>query len=188
MISDNLGRRCSTPIKDWHREEALVPVRTKHHQCLGCLTETKVPGKNTVVRTAITFMAELSRLLAWAISFESRATSMLRVLSCCAMRLKSYEHQSPLQVVRRSQPTTFCCACNLPSMAPYVCMCFNVLSAILTRSIRRIVDSSVPGGFTEDGPVKHEYTKSWSIVAFRIKLRMSTNRQVSAPRSCASAR
>jgi len=41
-----------------------------------------VPGKKIVVKKAIIFIAELSRLLAAAISFESRATSMLRELSC----------------------------------------------------------------------------------------------------------
>lgn len=51
------------------------------------LMEIKAPGKIMVVRTAMTFIVELSRLLAAAISFESRATSILRALSCCATRL-----------------------------------------------------------------------------------------------------
>lgn len=53
------------------------------------LTAMKAPGKKSVVSTAMTFIAELSRLLAAAISLESRATSMLRELSCCDIRLNN---------------------------------------------------------------------------------------------------
>jgi len=47
----------------------------------GVLTETKVAGRKTVVRMAIIFMDELSRLLAAASSFESAAMLMFRLLS-----------------------------------------------------------------------------------------------------------
>jgi hypothetical protein len=46
-----------------------------------------VPGKKTIVNKAMVFMAELSRLLATAIAFESRAISMFNLLSRYAMKL-----------------------------------------------------------------------------------------------------
>jgi hypothetical protein len=52
------------------------------------LTAMNVPGRKTVVSTATIFMAELSRLLAAAISLESLASPMLTMPSICAMRLK----------------------------------------------------------------------------------------------------
>ena len=45
------------------------------------MTETKVAGRKTVVRMAMIFMDELSRLLAAASSFESAAMLMFRLLS-----------------------------------------------------------------------------------------------------------
>lgn len=48
-----------------------------------------VPGRKKVVKTAIIFMDELSRLLAAAISRESWAMLVLSRLSFCVMRLKS---------------------------------------------------------------------------------------------------
>lgn len=55
-------------------------------------TEMKAPSKKTVVSTAMAFIAELSRLLAAASSFESRATSTFRALSLWAMRLNSCDN------------------------------------------------------------------------------------------------
>src|SRR5271163_1907845 len=54
------------------------------------LTDTKVAGKKTIVRTAMVFIAELSRLLASAMLLESCAIPTFRRLSLCAMRLKTY--------------------------------------------------------------------------------------------------
>ena len=48
--------------------------------CVG-LTAMKVPGKKRVVSTAMIFIAELSRLLASATSFESLAMPMLMRLN-----------------------------------------------------------------------------------------------------------
>lgn len=49
----------------------------------------KVPGRKKVVRTAMIFIDELSRLLAAAIARKSRAILVLSKLSFCVMRLKS---------------------------------------------------------------------------------------------------
>lgn len=67
------------------------------------LTEMKVPGRKIVVKTAMIFMAELSRFAAAASFLESRAISklaapswreswaslILAAASCCAIRLNS---------------------------------------------------------------------------------------------------
>jgi hypothetical protein len=50
----------------------------------------KVPGKKKVVSKAMIFMAELSCLLATAISLESFARLTLTRLSDLAMRLNSF--------------------------------------------------------------------------------------------------
>ena len=49
----------------------------------------KVPGRKSVVRKAMIFIAELSCLLAAASSLESLARPMLTSVSACAMRLNS---------------------------------------------------------------------------------------------------
>jgi hypothetical protein len=53
-------------------------------------TDIKAPGKKMVVSTAITFIAELSCLLATASSLESRAIDTFKALSSWAMRLNNY--------------------------------------------------------------------------------------------------
>jgi len=50
-------------------------------------TDTKVPGRKTIVSTAMVFIAEESRLLAWAMLLESAATSISVRLSFCCMKL-----------------------------------------------------------------------------------------------------
>lgn len=52
-------------------------------------TEIKVPGRKKVARMVMAFIAELSRLLALAISRESWAMFILERLSCWVIRLKS---------------------------------------------------------------------------------------------------
>lgn len=61
------------------------------------ITERKVPGRKSVVKMAMIFIDELSRLLAAASSlesaascFESEAMLIFRRLSSWATRLKSY--------------------------------------------------------------------------------------------------
>jgi hypothetical protein len=54
------------------------------------LTETNVPGRNTMVRAAIVFMEELSFFVSVAMFFDSCAIRALTLLSLCEARLNSY--------------------------------------------------------------------------------------------------
>jgi hypothetical protein len=73
---------CSVNQREKKRQRYLI--------FLARLTATKVPGRKSVVRKAIIFIAELSRLLAAASSLESLERPMLISVSACAMRLNSY--------------------------------------------------------------------------------------------------
>lgn len=66
MNSPVLKRACYTDWSNQRRSTILVHITA-------LLTAINVPGKKTIVRIAIVFIAELSRLLAAAILFESRA-------------------------------------------------------------------------------------------------------------------
>jgi hypothetical protein len=67
------------------------------------LTAMKVPGRKKVVSTAMIFMAELSCLLAAAISLESFARLMLILLSDWAIRLKSFSIVRQLNVLWKGE-------------------------------------------------------------------------------------
>ena len=70
------------------------------------LTDTKVPGKKMVVRKAIIFIAELSRLLAVANSLESRAIPRFNWLSCWAIRLNNYDESISFSIFPSSRAGT----------------------------------------------------------------------------------
>jgi hypothetical protein len=57
------------------------------------LTETNIPGRNTIVSAAMVFMAKLSFFVSVAILFDSSAIWALRRLSLCDARLNSYIRQ-----------------------------------------------------------------------------------------------
>ena len=66
MNSPVLKRACYIDWSDQRRSIVLVHT-------IALLTAINVPGKKTIVSIAIVFIAELSRLLAAAILFESCA-------------------------------------------------------------------------------------------------------------------
>jgi hypothetical protein len=83
-MGDYWGARACIPIEEWHGEK--IPTISRNSPfVISCsfpryeveLTAMKVPGKKSMVRTAMAFMEELSRLLAAAISQESAARSWL---------------------------------------------------------------------------------------------------------------
>ena len=90
--SDNRTCFCSIPVEKRHCKESLlmsvdpqICVVKEYTRCQ--LTATKVPGRKRMVRTAIVFIAELSRLAAFARALELFATCRFRTLSRCAIRL-----------------------------------------------------------------------------------------------------
>ena len=79
----------SIPVQKRHCKESLERFSSFFFGmcCMFRLTATKVPGRKRMVRTAMVFIAELSRRLASARAWELFATWRLRTLSRCAMRL-----------------------------------------------------------------------------------------------------
>jgi hypothetical protein len=79
------------PVEEGHGKECLDRESVSEEAVIlkGKLTTMKVPGRNSVVRKAMIFIAELSCLLAAASSLEYLARPMLTSVSACAMRLNS---------------------------------------------------------------------------------------------------
>lgn len=93
----------------------------------------KAPGRKTVVRTAMTFIAELSCLLATVSSLESPATEIFKALSSWAIWLNSCECELPIFAVSRIiQIAHHILLCLEPALDP------SVISHVLQRTLHNL--------------------------------------------------